>query len=69
MTTTPNAERPDPAAALVDADGQPIRRKDDRCPRCGADPSVRVASSGFGRRVHDICGRCGHDFGPRPIRV
>ena len=64
MMTTPDQ---DPADRLVDASGAPMRGRDVRCPRCGG--SDRVASAGFGRRVRDICGQCGHDFGPRPIRV
>jgi hypothetical protein len=63
--TTNDDTRTDPADRLVDASGDPVRRRDDRCPQCGADPSVRVASSGFGRVRHDVCGRCGHDFGVR----
>lgn len=57
----------DPADRLVDANGAAIRRPDDRCPRCGADPSARVPSAGFGRVRHELCGRCGHDFGATRI--
>jgi predicted Zn-ribbon and HTH transcriptional regulator len=58
----------DPASAIVDADGRPIRRPgDQRCPRCQASPSIRVPSAGFGRRVHDVCGQCGYDFTERTI--
>jgi len=34
---------------------------DTRCPDCRADQSARVASGGFGA-LHDVCGKCGHDF-------
>jgi len=63
-------DRPDPADALVDGGGQPLRRsRVDRCPRCHADPSLRVLSGGFGRRVHDVCGVCGYDFAERTIQT
>jgi hypothetical protein len=67
MTPTDDATPTDPADRLVDASGDRIRTRDDRCPVCGADPSDRVVSTGFGRVRHDICGRCGHDFGVRRI--
>jgi len=51
----------DPAAGLVDPHGRPMRRRTGACPQCGADPSSRVASAGFGR-PHDVCGRCGYEF-------
>jgi uncharacterized protein (DUF983 family) len=58
---TPDAI-PDPADRLVDDRGQPLHRPHDlRCPRCGAVPATRVASSGFGR-PHDVCGMCGYEF-------
>lgn len=58
-------DRPDPAGRLVDGIGQPIRRPDGRCPRCRAEPARRVASGGFGRAVHDVCGSCGYEFAER----
>jgi rubredoxin len=60
----PEDDRPDPAAALVDASGRPAferRAEDQQCPRCHASPDRRVRSGGFGI-VHDVCGNCGYDF-------
>ena len=57
-------EQPDAASALVDPYGRSARRTRAAartCPRCGAGPEKRVASSGFGD-PHPICGRCGHEF-------
>jgi len=60
MTQDPIAP-PDPADALIDAQGRSLRPSRGHCPRCGAPPSDRVASSGFGR-PHPICRRCGYEF-------
>jgi len=59
-----DAKPPDPADALVTPQGMPWHQKRDAdrtCPRCGASPSRRVASSGFGH-PHDVCANCGFDF-------
>lgn len=53
--------QPDPASALTDAAGRPLRPSSGRCPRCGAPPSRRVASSGFGQ-PYPICALCGYEF-------
>jgi transposase-like protein len=53
--------QPDPAARLTDEQGRPLRASTGRCPRCGAPPSKRVASSGFGR-PYPICSLCGYEF-------
>lgn len=47
---------------LVDPSGRPARKAvDETCPRCGASPEVRVASSGFGV-PHPVCTVCGHEW-------
>ncbi len=51
-----------PRPVIVDADGRPLRRLEDvACPRCGAGPELRQASSGFGQ-PHPICCRCGYEW-------
>lgn len=73
MTTDDDADDdvPDPADALVRADGRPLRFSaatvSDVCPSCGAPPSRRVSSSGFGVR-HDVCGACGFEFAGESTR-
>ena len=52
---------PDPADTLIRPDGRALRPSQGRCPRCGAPPSDRVASSGFGV-PYPICSRCGYEF-------
>jgi hypothetical protein len=64
MATNTSSNGRDPAAGVVDVHGRTTaeRRADEaRCPICGAPPTKRVASSGFGL-PHDVCGNCGHDF-------
>ena len=51
----------DPAARLTDEAGRPLRPSKGGCPGCGAPPSKRVASSGFGH-PHPICSVCGYEF-------
>lgn len=51
----------DPADCLADASGRPIRASKGHCPRCGAPPTKRVASAGFGQ-PHPICIVCGYEF-------
>ena len=54
----------DPAAALVDASGQPVakrRLEDTRCPVCRAPKAKRMKSCGFGQ-PSTLCGVCGYDF-------
>ena len=51
----------DPADALTDAAGRPLRASKGACPRCGAPASKRVASSGFSHSV-PLCGVCGYEF-------
>ena len=48
---------------IVAPDGRPARvaTGPGPCPTCGAKPSRRVASSGFGQ-PHDVCGQCGREF-------
>jgi hypothetical protein len=48
---------------LVGPNGQPARPSTAPrpCPRCGAGPDRRVASSGFGV-PHPVCARCGHEW-------
>ena len=53
--------QPDPATSLIDEHGRPLHRSMGRCPRCGAPPADRVASSGFGVPF-PICRRCGYEF-------
>lgn len=51
----------DAAKALVDPQGQPLRRAEtDRCPNCGEGPALRGPSGGFGV-PHPVCA-CGHEF-------
>lgn len=52
---------PDPAEGLIDPVGQPLRPSRNPCPRCGAPPSKRVASGGFGV-PYPICSVCGYEF-------
>jgi len=48
--------------AILAPNGKPARTKaSEHCPRCGAKPEKRVASSGFGA-AHPVCGSCGHEF-------
>jgi uncharacterized protein (DUF983 family) len=47
--------------ALIDPAGQPARKSDAPCPKCGADSEKRRASSGFGT-PHPVCTGCGHEF-------
>ena len=52
----------DQAAVLLDPAGRPARSpRTALCPRCGAGPDQRVASSGFGD-PHPVCRRCGHEW-------
>jgi Zn ribbon nucleic-acid-binding protein len=52
----------DPAAGLVAPSGNPARQAaGTNCPRCNADKSKRVLSSGFGV-PHDCCSNCGHEW-------
>lgn len=39
--------------------------KSDLCPTCRAGLDRRVLSAGFGF-PHQLCGRCGYDFGEAP---
>jgi uncharacterized protein (DUF983 family) len=51
---------------IVAPSGRPARALVSRdCPRCGAGPDRRLASGGYGARVHDVCGRCGCEDLPR----
>jgi uncharacterized protein (DUF983 family) len=50
----------EPVSRILDASGRPSKPSSD-CPRCGADKSKRVASSGFGQ-PHDVCRECGHEW-------
>lgn len=45
---------------ILGSNGQPARVKPTTCV-CGASPSKRVPSSGFGQR-HPVCEVCGHEF-------
>lgn len=54
-------DRPREAGAILDATGQPMRAKDDRCPRCRSGKDQRVASAGFGE-PHPVCGKCGYEW-------
>jgi len=56
--------RRDPADLLVDRFGAPVRVTPETAQpcACGAPPSRRVRSAGFGPDVHDVCGACGHEF-------
>lgn len=47
-------------STILDPHGQPARRDTDACPRCGASPEVRIASSGFGV-PHPVC-PCGYEW-------
>lgn len=51
----------DPAHRLTDTGGRPLHASTGRCPRCGAPPSKRVASAGFGQ-PYPICASCGYEF-------
>lgn len=47
---------------IVSPDGKPARLPANaNCSACGAKPSARVASGGFGV-PHPVCGVCGHEF-------
>lgn len=49
-------------SVIVDASGRPARpATSEACPRCGASPEVRVASSGFGV-PHPVCTVCGYEW-------
>ena len=55
----------DPASVLVTPTGSPLkvtRATAVPCPKCGAPPSKRVASAGFGTDIHDVCNVCGWEF-------
>ena len=46
---------------ILNASGRPARpRIEDKCPRCGRGPEVRVPSSGFGV-AHPVCS-CGYEW-------
>jgi len=49
------------SSGLVDAHGREVKRGAEPCPRCGAPPTRRVRSAGFGT-PHDVCGNCGQEF-------
>ena len=36
------------------------------CPICRAPVDARVISAGFGSKRDELCGQCGHTFGPAP---
>jgi hypothetical protein len=42
---------------------RPRRPRKGPCPQCGAPPSQRVESCGFGPVQNELCGVCAHDFG------
>ena len=57
MNETPTRE-----PLILNAQGAPARRpKTETCPRCGAGPKKRTASSGFGI-AHPVCGQCGYEW-------
>jgi uncharacterized protein (DUF983 family) len=61
MDEVQTSAQQDPASALVDDRGRPARRTaSSRCPRCGAGPEKRTASSGFGT-PHPVCS-CGFEW-------
>lgn len=45
---------------IVRADGRPARRRDTKCPKCGADEDKRTLSGGFGT-PHQVCTVCGFE--------
>jgi predicted RNA-binding Zn-ribbon protein involved in translation (DUF1610 family) len=52
-------ETPRPAP-ILNTQGQPARTaKTEACPQCGAGPTSRIASCGFGVR-RPVCGVCGY---------
>lgn len=53
---------PESRVPILDAQGKPARAaKDEACPNCGAPPSRRGPSSGFGT-PHPVCFGCGHEW-------
>ncbi len=54
-------------SSIVLTDQRPLVDPDGKCPRCRADESRRVLSSGFGT-PHEVCANCAYEFPPEDAR-